>query len=106
MDSCGRCVRRNEGDPLGYRRSTSEPTAPRGSGHLERLYGADWDRAFIAVATRLAAIGYLVAGTVLNADVVIGVPKLKTTTRSDHGQSENLVGVIGDKNWLPSLPDR
>lgn len=45
---------------------------------------------------------YLISNTLLNADVIINLPKMKT-----HGKSgvtlalKNMIGIIGDRNWLP-----
>jgi uncharacterized protein (DUF362 family) len=45
---------------------------------------------------------YLLSGTVLNADVVINVPKLKTHKKAGVSVCmKNLVGINGNKNWLP-----
>jgi len=45
---------------------------------------------------------YLIARSVLNADVVINLPKLKTHQKSAITVSlKNLVGINGDKSWLP-----
>lgn len=45
---------------------------------------------------------YLVSKTVLDADVVITVPKLKTHRKVGATLSlKNTVGIVGDKSWLP-----
>jgi hypothetical protein len=45
---------------------------------------------------------YLISKTVLNADVVIGLPKLKTHKKVGLTVNlKNLVGINGNKNWLP-----
>ena len=45
---------------------------------------------------------YLVAKTVLEADVVINVPKLKTHKKAGITCAmKNMVGMNGDKSWLP-----
>jgi uncharacterized protein (DUF362 family) len=45
---------------------------------------------------------YLVANTILNADVFINVPKLKTHQKTGLTVSlKNLIGINGDKSWLP-----
>lgn len=45
---------------------------------------------------------YLVAGVVLNADVIINVPKLKTHRKVGMTAAlKNLVGINGHKDWLP-----
>ncbi|MDP8230604.1 MAG: DUF362 domain-containing protein [Candidatus Gorgyraea atricola] len=45
---------------------------------------------------------YLVSNTLLNADVVINIPKLKTHNKAGVTLSlKNMVGITGDRNWLP-----
>ncbi len=45
---------------------------------------------------------YLISKTVLDADVFISVPKLKTHRKVGATLSlKNAVGIIGDKSWLP-----
>ncbi len=45
---------------------------------------------------------YLISGTVLNADVVINLPKLKTHARTGITCAmKNIVGITGIKDWLP-----
>lgn len=44
---------------------------------------------------------YLIAGTILNADVFINVPKLKTHKKAGVTLSmKNLIGINGDKSWI------
>lgn len=45
---------------------------------------------------------YLIAGSVLGADVVINVPKLKTHAKAGITAClKNVVGINGNKDWLP-----
>lgn len=45
---------------------------------------------------------YLMSGSVLDADVLVNIPKLKTHKKSGITCClKNMVGVNGDKNWLP-----
>ena len=45
---------------------------------------------------------YLISNTLLNADVVINIPKLKTHNKAGVTLSlKNMVGITGDRNWLP-----
>jgi len=92
------------GDPRGYRlvdlgaRSTFE-----GSGlDPARFRGADYD----AVPTTHHHSGgrheYLLSETVLQADLVVNLPKLKTHKKTGVTLAlKNLVGINGDKNLLP-----
>jgi uncharacterized protein (DUF362 family) len=46
--------------------------------------------------------GYPVSNTVLSADVILNVPKLKTHMKTGMtGALKNFVGIIGSKNFLP-----
>jgi uncharacterized protein (DUF362 family) len=97
--------RRLAGDPEGYAAvnlgDASEFTVmpPR---HLRLLRGADYDE---EVTLRHHSGGrneYLVARSILNADLVINAPKVKTHKKSGVTLSmKNLIGINGDKNWLP-----
>ena len=45
---------------------------------------------------------YLLSATVLSADLVVNLPKLKTHKKTGVSLAlKNLVGINGDKNWLP-----
>ncbi|HEX6292755.1 MAG TPA: DUF362 domain-containing protein [Herpetosiphonaceae bacterium] len=92
------------GDPGGYVEvDLGSASAFASLEHLDLLQGTD-------VARRAETIGYhtrqsnkyLIARTILDADVVISMPKLKT-----HGKvgvtlnAKNMVGINGDKNYLP-----
>ena len=69
--------------------------------NIERLYGSDYDRKFIVEQHRNNQHKYLIAGTVLNSDVIISVPKLKTHKKTGITINlKNLVGINGDKNYL------
>ncbi len=93
------------GDPLGYRAvdlgSASEFVGLPGS-QLRLLRGADYDE---EVTRRHHSGGrneYLVSRTVLEADLVINCPKVKTHKKAGVTLSaKNLIGINGDKNWLP-----
>lgn len=93
------------GDPEGYEPvdlgSASEFTAMP-SRELRLLRGADYDE---EVTIRHHSDGrneYLVSRTILTADLVINVPKVKTHKKSGVTLSmKNLIGINGDKNWLP-----
>jgi uncharacterized protein (DUF362 family) len=68
---------------------------------LDNLYGADFDRKFTAENHHAGIHRYCISKTILNADTVICVPKLKTHKKV--GVTLNmklLVGINGDKNYL------
>lgn len=69
--------------------------------HLERLYGSDYDRSFIVDQHKNNIHKYLISGTILQADVIISVPKLKTHKKTGVTINlKNLVGINGNKNYL------
>jgi Domain of unknown function (DUF362) len=55
------------------------------------------------VASHSAQVNrYLIAKSVLAADVLVSVPKLKTHSKVGMtGNCKGMVGINGDKNWLP-----
>jgi uncharacterized protein (DUF362 family) len=67
----------------------------------DRLYGADYDRSQIVRAHRGHHHRYRIAREVLEADVVISVPKLKVHSKVGTTLNiKNLVGINTDKNHL------
>lgn len=95
--------RRLPGDPQGYLAfdlaGASEFTGHSGEG---RYYGADYDIHQVNGHHTGGRHEYLVSATAINADVVISLPKLKTHKKAGVTISlKNLVGINGDKNWLP-----
>lgn len=91
------------GDPMGY-------TAVRLDHHSEfhdyqlsgNFYGATFDRDDTKRHHNQFTHEYLLSSTVLNSDVIINVPKLKTHKKAGLTCClKNLVGINGDKNWLP-----
>ena len=67
-----------------------------------RFYGADYDTAFTAQHHSHGKHEYLIARSVMDADVFINLPKLKTHKKVGVTLSlKNLVGINGDKNYLP-----
>lgn len=92
------------GDRDGYRavdlgRDSMLSELPNGTGRFRvTCYNADTMREHHNEARH----EYLVAGVVLNADVVINVPKLKTHRKVGLTAAlKNLVGINGHKDWLP-----
>jgi hypothetical protein len=71
-----------------------------------RFYGADYDRRSVNRHHRGDRQEYLLAGTPLEADLFINLPKLKTHRKTGITAAlKNLVGINGDKNWLPHHTD-
>jgi uncharacterized protein (DUF362 family) len=92
------------GDPAGYRVvDLGAKSFFHGSGlDPERLRGADYEIGPTAQHHRDGRNEYLLSETVLSADLVVNLPKLKTHKKTGVTLAlKNLVGINGDKNWLP-----
>ena len=92
------------GDPAGYVRvNLGEHSAFCEINHLcHLLYGAEYDTAELHRHQHDDVHEYLISKTVLDADVVISLPKLKTHKKVGLTVNlKNLVGINGNKNWLP-----
>jgi uncharacterized protein (DUF362 family) len=92
------------GDPLGYTAidlgtdSMFEPVARRS----RKFRGAEYSLAEIRRHHGPGKHEYPVCRTVLQADAVINLPKLKTHRKAGVALSlENMIGINGNKNWLP-----
>jgi uncharacterized protein (DUF362 family) len=95
--------RRLSGDPAGYIAydlgQSSEFADHKGAG---RYYGADYDVAGINIHHSNGHHQYLISASVIQCDVIFSLPKLKTHKKAGVTLSlKNLVGINGDKNWLP-----
>jgi uncharacterized protein (DUF362 family) len=67
-----------------------------------RLYGAEYDTAELRAHHHDQVHEYLISRTVLEADCIINLPKLKTHKKTGITVCmKNLVGINGNKNWLP-----
>jgi uncharacterized protein (DUF362 family) len=65
-------------------------------------YGATFDKEDTKRHHHDQVHEYLISGTILKSDVIINVPKLKTHKKAGLTCClKNLVGINGDKNWLP-----
>jgi len=92
------------GDPRGYRMiNLGRDSAFEGSGlDPQRLRGADYDPGPTTEHHRDGRNEYLLSETVLSADLVVNLPKLKTHKKTGVTLAlKNLVGINGDKNLLP-----
>lgn len=92
------------GDPAGYRAvDLGDRSFFTGSGlDPNRFRGADYDPGPTAEHHSNGRNAYLLSETVLSADLVINLPKLKTHKKTGVTLAlKNLVGINGDKNWLP-----
>lgn len=96
--------RKLPGDPAGYRAvDLGERSFFTGSGlDPVRFRGADYDPGVTIEHHRDGRNAYLLSETVLSADLVVNLPKLKTHKKAGVTLAlKNLVGINGDKNWLP-----
>jgi uncharacterized protein (DUF362 family) len=94
---------RNKEDPRGYVAVNLGTHSlfhnAKGEG---RYYGAMTDTATVNMHHRGERQEYLLAGTPMHCDLFINLPKLKTHKKTGITCSlKNLVGINGDKNWLP-----
>jgi hypothetical protein len=93
------------GDPDGYVAvdlGAASEFAAMDERQLALLRGADYDEAITIAHHSGGRNAYLVSRTVLEADLVVNVPKVKTHKKSGVTLSmKNLIGINGDKNWLP-----
>ena len=92
------------GDPAGYVKvnlsSNSMFTEVENLCHL--LYGSEYDTSEIRSHHTGGVHEYLISKTVLDADCVINLPKLKTHKKTGITVCmKNMVGINGNKNWLP-----
>jgi uncharacterized protein (DUF362 family) len=91
------------GDPAGYTTvelgSASEFSSSVLSG---KFYGADYDVAETATFHNAQRHAYVLCRSVMDADVVINLPKLKTHKKTGVTLSlKNMVGINGYRNCLP-----
>ena len=92
------------GDPAGYRVcELGGQSFFEGSGlDPQRMRGADYDARPTSEHHQEGRNDYLLSETVLAADLVVNLPKIKTHKKTGVTLSQkNLVGINGDKNWLP-----
>jgi uncharacterized protein (DUF362 family) len=92
------------GDPRGYsvvdlaQRSMLAPVSAR----FQRFRVTNYDPSLMSRHHNVAKNEYLVSQTVLSADVVISMPKMKTHRKAGiTGALKNFVGINGHKDWLP-----
>jgi uncharacterized protein (DUF362 family) len=91
------------GDPRGYvafdLAEKSRFADHRGAG---RYYGAFYDDGLVNAHHSGGRHEYLLTGSAVKCDVYLNLPKLKTHKKTGVTLNlKNLVGINGDKNWLP-----
>ena len=92
------------GDPAGYVKvNLGQRSAFNEISHLcHLLYGSEYDTSEIHRHHTGGVHEYLISRTVLEADCVINLAKLKTHKKTGITVCmKNLVGINGNKNWLP-----
>ena len=93
----------NPGDLRGYVSvDLSRDSLLYGMGRDCCFYGADYDTSVVNLHHAGMVHEYLVASTAIGCDLFVNVPKLKTHKKTGITCClKNLVGINGDKNWLP-----
>ncbi|HEX9917341.1 MAG TPA: DUF362 domain-containing protein [candidate division Zixibacteria bacterium] len=96
-----------KGDPKGYTKiNLAEESEFAGYGLSGKFYGADYFSEQTIWHHSNGRHEYLVSSTLLDADVVINLPKLKTHKKAGVTLSlKNMVGINGDKNYLPHFTE-
>jgi len=92
------------GDPKGYRTvDLGRRSFFEGSGlDPNRFRGADYDPGPTCEHHCDGRNEYLLSESVLSCDLIVNLPKLKTHKKTGVTLAlKNLVGINGDKNWLP-----
>ena len=95
--------RQRPGDPRGYvafdLAGASEFSNHEAKG---RYVGGDYDTGELNRHHSGGRHEYLIAGSAMQCDVIFSLPKLKTHKKAGITVSlKNLVGINGDRNWLP-----
>lgn len=89
------------GDPKGYTIVDLKKDSEFWGMDPKRFYGADYNRRQTVKAHSKGHHKYFVSNTVLQADVVISIPKLKVHKKTGVTLNlKNMVGINGDKNYL------
>lgn len=92
------------GDPLGYTTIDlgSESKLAEVSSRFRGFRVTNYNPDEMTLHHNLRRHEYLVANSVLSADVVINLPKLKTHKKAGVTISlKNIIGINGSKDWLP-----
>lgn len=106
VDNFGFFLKRiiQKGDPAGYIEiDLGEESALEPITRYDTLFGvSDYDPRVTNAKHQKGQHNYLISRSVLNADVFINVPKLKTHQKAGITVSlKNLVGINGHKDYLP-----
>src|SRR3989338_2128291 len=97
-----------KGDPAGYKAVDLGKDSEFKKGNLDfkSFMGVECNPDIMLQHHNEAKNEYLIAGSFLNADVIINMPKMKTHKRAGVTLAlKNMVGVTGDRNWLPHFSE-
>ena len=95
------------GDDSGYLIfNLGEYSELNGLAHESRIYGADYDRSITLTHHNNSEMSgkheYCIAKTIMDADVIISMPKVKVHRKAGVTLNlKNMVGINGNKNYLP-----
>lgn len=90
------------GDPRGYVAVDLGEHSCFAGAEGRRLRGAEYDLGETRVHHSRGVHEYPICRTVLEADAVINIPKLKSHKKAGLTLSlKNMIGINGNKNWLP-----
>ncbi len=92
------------GDPMGYRTVDLKSDSEHFDiiNDYEKFRVADYDRHEMIKHHNREKNEYCIAASILDADVIINVPKLKTHSKSGITCAlKNMIGINGAKDWLP-----
>ncbi len=92
-----------QGDPEGYSViDLGKKSALNSFDRYANIVGADYDRRETIRHHHMNKHEYFISNTILSADVLISVPKLKVHKKAGVTLNlKNMVGINGDKNYLP-----
>jgi uncharacterized protein (DUF362 family) len=98
-----------KGDPAGYTKVDLglDSEFKKGGIDYRSLSGPDLKPEILRLHHNESKNEYLISNTLLNADVVLNLPKVKTHKRAGVTLAlKNIIGITGDRNWLPhySIP--
>lgn len=90
-------------DPRGYVRfDLGADSLFFGFGGEGRYYGSDYDSGVVNIHHRGLVQEYLLSGTAVKCNLFVNIPRLKTHKKTGITCAlKSLVGINGDKNWLP-----
>lgn len=90
------------GDPNGYRNVNLGANSLHAGRDWRRYRVTNYDPSEMLSHHNAGTHEYLISGSVLSADALISLPKLKTHRKSGLTCAlKNLIGINGSKDWLP-----